>query len=200
MNARVGLRFLPFLMMLILFWSQGTLNAAAAENASVSDALQQAMRSAHLPEPLFPTKPTNADEDRDLAQALVSYGSRIKADDLSSLTAFVAGHSDSGWSSAVLTNLGIVYLHYGYFSRALDAWQKAWRDGKDATDPQIRALVDRAVGELARLDASLGRNDELAKLFDEIGTRAVSGSATEGVQSAREELDLAAKDPRHLYL
>lgn len=80
------------------------------------------------------------------------------------------------------------------------AWRAAWEAGKNATEPRARALVDRAVGELARLEASLGHFDELAALFEEIGNRPVTGPATEAIQTAREELILAAKDPRHLFL
>ncbi|HEX4079499.1 MAG TPA: hypothetical protein VHX61_11590, partial [Rhizomicrobium sp.] len=56
------------------------------------------------------------------------------------------------------------------------------------------------MGELARLYASLGKNKELAALFTEIGERPISGSATESVQTAREELTLSRRDPRHLYI
>lgn len=27
---------------------------------------------------------------------------------------------------ALLTDLGLAYYHYGYFSRAIDAWEQAW--------------------------------------------------------------------------
>jgi hypothetical protein len=56
------------------------------------------------------------------------------------------------------------------------------------TEPRARALVDRTVGELARLQAGLGHTEELAALLDDIGDRPVSGPATEAVQAARETL------------
>lgn len=135
-----------------------------------------------------------------MAQAVASYEGRSDPDDFGSLLAFLAKYPHSGWNSALLTNLGLAYLHSGYFSRALDAWQAAWREGRNASEPHARALVDRAVGELARLEAALGHFDDLSALFDELGERKVSGSATEAIQVAREELVLAAKDPRHLFL
>jgi hypothetical protein len=100
----------------------------------------------------------------------------------------------------VLTNLGISYRHYGYFSRALAAWEEAWREGKPATAGRGRALVDRAVGELVRLRAQLGHQQRLATLLDEIGNRPVSGPATEMVQEGRETLWVMRADPKHLYL
>ena len=68
------------------------------------------------------------------------------------------------------------------------------------TEPRARALVDRTVGELARLQAGLGHTEELAALLDDIGDRPVSGPATEAVQAARETLGAMRTDPKHLYL
>ena len=60
-------------------------------------------------------------------------------------------------------------------------------------------IVDRAVGELALLEASLAQYDQLAALFKEIGDRPISGSATEFVQVAREQLNLVGKADAHLF-
>ena len=169
--------------------------AAAPDAASVATTI----RTAHFAEPLVATAATAPDEDRALARALKAYEQRTKADDFSSLTGFLSKYPQSGWAPALLTNLGLSYLHYGYYSRALDAWQRAWRQGNGATQPEARALVDRAVGELARLEASLGQFKRLAALFDEIGGRPITGSATEAVQAAREFLSLLGKDDAHLF-
>ena len=157
------------------------------------------LRSAHFAEPLVATGPTTAADDQALAEAVAAYERRSRPDDLEALTGFLSAHPESGWAPALLTNLGLSYLHDGYFTRALDAWQRAWTVGKAATEPHARALVDRAVGELARLYATLGKMDELAALFDEIGTRPITGSATEAVQTARETLALVHKEHRHLF-
>jgi RHS repeat-associated protein len=174
--------------------------AQTGDSAEANDvSLENVIRAAHFPEPLISTQPTTPDENRALSQALTVYNQRTAPEDAESLSKFVAAYPHSGWAPALLTNLGLIYLHDGYFSRALDAWQTAWREGKHATDPDAKALVDRAVGELAHLEASLGKNKELAALFDEIGDRPITGSATEAVQSAREELALVKRDPRHLF-
>jgi RHS repeat-associated protein len=173
--------------------------AQAASAASPATALAT-IQSGHFAEPLVATAPTTTAEDLALANAVAAHERRTVPDDVGSLTAFLSQYPHSGWAPAVLTNLGLAYLHEGYFSRALEAWQTAWREGRGATEPHARALVDRAVGELARLEASLGHFDELAALFDEMGGRAVTGPATEAVQVASEERLLAIKDPRHLFL
>ncbi|WP_292502311.1 RHS repeat-associated core domain-containing protein [Mesorhizobium sp.] len=174
-----------------------TVSAATVPNpASISAAIS----SARLPEALVATSPTSALDDDALAQALREYGQKSDPSRLSGLEEFVAKHPSSPWAAAVWTNLGLAYLHEGYFSRAIEAWRQAWTTGKSATDPRARALVDRAVGELAQLYANLGHNDKLSDLFDEIGRRPITGSATEAFQNAREELDLTTKDPRHLFI
>jgi len=175
--------------------------SAVAEPLRVasSEAVPPTIRSAMLAEPLVRTAPTTAAQDQALAEALAARDRRRMPDGLGQLEAFVSAHPDSGWTPSVLTNLGISYLHQGYFSKALDAWRTAWRLGKASDVPEGRALVDRAVGEFAMLQASLGRMNELAALFDEIGSRAVTGSATEKVQVAREMLGLIDKKDHHLF-
>jgi hypothetical protein len=111
--------------------------------------------TAHFAEPLVRTGPTTAAEDAALSQTVAAYERRTQPGDISSLNAYLAEHPHSGWDAAILTNLGLSYIHDGYFSRAISAWRLAWADGKDATDPKPRALIDRAIGELARLYASL---------------------------------------------
>ena len=55
----------------------------------------------------------------------------------------------SPWRGALLTCLGLEYYKTAYYSRALEAWEKAWPLAKDATDIKGKAIADRAVGELA---------------------------------------------------
>ncbi|MDQ0564128.1 RHS repeat-associated protein [Rhizobium mesoamericanum] len=153
-----------------------------------------------LSEPLVPTLQPLPAEDAALSAAIDAFRHRADPSDYSSLTTFLSRYPHSGWSAAVWTNLGLSYLHDGYFSRAIEAWQNAWMEGKNATNPAAQALVDRAVGELARLNANLGRTQQLAALFDDIGARPITGSATEAVQEAREQLVLVKADPRHLFV
>ncbi len=158
------------------------------------------LAAAHLPEPLVATGPTASSEDAALLAAVDRYQSRTDADDFSALTGFLARHPHSAWRVALSANLGIVYLHYGYVTRALAAWETAWREGRDATEPRAKALVDRAVGELLSLEAALGHRQKLVALLDEVGERPVSGPATEMLQYARQTLWVMNTDPRHLYL
>jgi hypothetical protein len=175
--------------------------ASAFAGAGVAAGPAEAQLAAlHLPEPLVATGPTSAAEDAALLAAATRYRHRADPDDFSALTWFLSAYPNSAWRVAVLTDLGIDYRRYGYFSRALAAWSAAWRDGKDAADREARALVDPAAGELVRLEVELGYRDRLAVLLEEIGNRPVSGAATELVQLGRETLWVMRTDPKHLYI
>jgi YD repeat-containing protein len=182
----------------------GVAIGAAASGVDHSPAVDEAvagkLAAAHFPEPLVTTGPTTQAEDRALLRAVAAYERRTNPEDFTSLNRFLSAHPHSGWRAALLTNLGLSYLHYGYFSRAIDAWEEAWRAGKDATGLRAKALVDRTVGELVRLHAQLGHVDRAASLLDEIGDRPITGSATEAVQTARDTLWVMRNDPRHLCL
>jgi RHS repeat-associated protein len=202
MKARIRSAFLAVwlgLALTALAHPPGLATQAHAAVPADSTPLAVLIRDAHFAEPLVAAAPTTPDEDAALARAVAAYEQRTKHGDASSLKEFLSRYPQSGWAPALLVNLGLSYLHEGHFSPALAAWQDAWRLGKGATEPRARALVDRAVGELARLYASLGHVERLQALFDEIGDRAVTGSATEAVQVAREMLVLVEKDPRHLF-
>jgi len=189
---------------LLALLTLGAGNAAAATLVPAPDAanaeIDARLAAAHLPEPLVATGPTTRAEDEALVRAVSVYEHRGDPDDFTSLTGFLSAYPHSGWRVAVLTNLGVTYLHYGYFARALDAWEAAWQGGKRATERRARALVDRAVGELVSLHAQLGHQEQLAALLKDIGDRPVSGSATQMVQSARDTLWVMRTDPKHLFL
>jgi YD repeat-containing protein len=201
MKIRKTLFAAPFCIAMLLLLETGSPGQSVrVATGSVPISAVEIIRAARFGEPLVATAGTKPEEDFALAQALSTYEQRVKPDDVSSLTAYLVDHPHSGWAPALLINIGLSDLHYGYFSRAIEAWQKAWIEGRHAEEPQARALVDRAVGELARLYAELGHVERLAALFEDIGDRAVTGSATEAVQVAREILLLVDKDPRHLFI
>src|SRR5262249_50734567 len=106
----------------------------------------------------------------------------------------------SAWRVALLTNLGLSYYHYGYFSRALDAWERAWKAGRNTDDVNAQPLEDRAVGELARMHARLGHSERLKALFKELGDRHVTGPATEAIAGAMEGLWMMQNEPGTAYL
>jgi RHS repeat-associated protein len=170
--------------------------AADGQRAGASE-LQGLITAAHFEEPLVRMTQTSAAEDVALSETLLK---RQAGGGPKVLQAYARDYPRSGWTPAIELNLGLSALRAGYFTEALSAFESAWTVGRDATDPQARLVVDLAVGRLARLEASLGKNDDLRQLFRDIGSRPIAGSATEDIQTAREEFELSTKDPRHLYL
>src|SRR5437867_1064878 len=159
-----------------------------------------AIASSQFEEPLVATAPTSRGEDNALLQAIQAYHKQPVADDFRPFDVFLSDYPRSGWRMALLTNLGLSYYHYGHFSKAIDSWEHAWRAGRPVTETRAKALVDRAVGELARMHARLGHAERLASLFQEIGERPVIGPATEAIQGAREGLWLMQNEPGVAYL
>ena len=81
--------------------------------------------------------------------------------------------------------MGIEYYNTAHYSLALEAWSKAWELGQNATEPNAKAIADRAVGELAGLEARLGRVAELEVLFKSVEGRVFTGPATDRIYRAR---------------
>lgn len=132
-------------------------------------------------------------ENRALADALAAYQkARLAAGpsdamnvDVTAFEKFLRDYPHSVWRVSLLTNLGTEYYRRAAFSKALAAWQAAWKAGRDEKSPAGREVVDRALGELAKMDARLGRVPELQALVSEAGERKVRGLGAEAYQGAR---------------
>jgi RHS repeat-associated protein len=149
-----------------------------------------------LEEPLVAMGDVTEQENTDLGAALAAFrdtpsqtGQQGDYDDYAKpLLAFIAAHPGSNWNAALYADIGFGYYRAGYYSRTLTYLDKAWQLGRNATTPQARLMIDRAVGELARMHARVGHDKELEALFIDIGSRPISGSATELIQGAHEGL------------
>ena len=150
---------------------------------------QDILQGHFFEEPLVPigAEPTPA-ENAALAAALQNYSKRTGPDDFFSLTGFLDAYPESSWNAALLTHLGLEYCYTGHYSKALEAWRRAWELANAATDPRGKAIADRAVGELAYLYARLGRMVELNELLKSVEDRVFSGPATQRIIGAREGL------------
>ncbi|MVA82646.1 peptidase C39 [Agrobacterium vitis] len=192
--ARAGVHLVALAALLGPF---GTIPWSSAADAS--DALI-GVRLAGLPEPFVASRSTTAEETAALNTMLGPSSTLSISGTTEALEIFAIRNPNSGWTAGVWANLGAKYYHDGHFSKALEAWQKSWTLGKDATQPEARAMIDGAVSNLAGLYANLGQMDKLSALLTEIADRPISGSATEEIQGAAELLKLSRTDPRHLFI
>src|ERR1035438_3079320 len=125
---------------------------APADGAISADSAARARLStlaAQFDEPLVRTASTSLAEDRALLSAIESY--RALPDDPGALNNFLSDHPRSGWRVALLTNLGLAWYNGGYFSRAIAAWEQAWREGRGITDPCPRGPMGPAPRGLLRM-------------------------------------------------
>lgn len=151
--------------------------------------------------PLIPMgKEPSQEENRALSDAIRSYLGRTHPDDDSGFQRFLQRFPNSSWRVGLLTDLGLVYRKSGYFTKALAAWEEAWAVGKNETGTDAAAIVDRAVAELAELNARLGRYDRLETLFTETAGRNIRGSNRQRMVDAKEGLALMNNRPEVAFL
>lgn len=147
-------------------------------------------------EPLIPLEgEAQEGENVALGRALKAYVDRADKDDISALEGFLQAYPESRWKAALQTNLGIVRRKAGYFTEALERLEEAWELGKAATTVEAKVQADRAVGELADLNARFGRYDRMAELFAETEPRDIVGTAQSLLEGAKEGYWRMTKKP-----
>jgi len=150
-------------------------------------------------EPLVPLGAPSQAENDALATALVAFASRTSADDFSALEDFLKSEPDGHWHASVLFNLGWEYYNTGYYSKTISAWQEAWDELQGAQDEAARQLADRCIGELAKMHARIGDAEKLETIFNEVGDRPLTGSASELMAGAKQALWLMQNRPEIAY-
>ena len=153
-----------------------------------------------LDEPLVPTdNQPRVEENQALAGALSAYAKRATPDDCASLAAYLDAFPNSRWSGPLLLHLGAEYYNYGYFSKALEAWQQAWQQLETAQYPPAKAEADRSLGELAQMYSRLGRMAELSQLLDSTKDRDLQGPGTQLIHAAKDALWLMQNKPDYSF-
>ena len=151
-------------------------------------------------EPLLPIGgKTSPAENKALAKAITAFSKAANPEQTEPLTGFLDHFPSSSWRASLLANLGIIYRSTASWSKALDAWEQAWKILAPQTEPKAKALGDSVVGSLAQMNARLGRYDRLESLFAEIKDRDVRGPATEKLAGARQGLALMNDRPQDAF-
>jgi hypothetical protein len=166
-----------------------------------SEPRDEEFAASHLfAEPLIPVGgKTNPTENKALAAAITAFVKAANPEQTHRLSEFLDRFPQSTWRASLLANLGTVYRSTGYWSKALDAWEESWKLLSKETVPRENALGDFVLGELAQLNARLGRAERLEALFAEIGDRDVRGPATEKVAEAKQGLVLMQNRPQDAF-
>jgi len=152
-------------------------------------------------EPLVPTGAArDRSEDAALSKLILARQAARNSEGLDGFVQFLRAHPQSRWRPSLFLDLGIAYRRSAYFTRALESWEEAWKLLKDEHDPRLRDLGDRAVGELAELNARLGRYERLESLFREIEGRNVRGPASEKIGAARAGFGVMQTEPDRAFL
>jgi RHS repeat-associated protein len=149
-----------------------------------------------LEEPLVPVNGSpSPEETRALARSLQAYLEAGSGENVGPLVAFLEGHSVSAWRASLQLNLGLVYLRTGYYSRAVRLLDESWAVAERSTDLRGRAVADRALGELTRLNARLGKPQRVEELLQAALQRNVGGSAAEMIVQGKQILWLIRHHP-----
>ena len=72
-----------------------------------------------------------------------------------------------------------------------------WRAGSDSRRPQT--LADQAVGQLLQLESRLGHADGVEAVIADIGTRALTGAATEQYSNAKQAVWVMGTAPEEAF-
>lgn len=119
-----------------------------------------------FPEPLQPVGEVGEDDGTDaLGGAINVWVARDVADDFSALEGFVANYKDSAWTPAIQYNLGRLYYHTGYFSKAIATYEAVWDACRRRKEVRGQAIAMQAASELALMYARTGRKGELMALL-----------------------------------
>lgn len=172
---------------------------SATLHFSAAPTVEEISRSHVFAHPLTASGEVTSEENSALATALTNFSGRATRDDFSALTAFLDAYPQSPWRASLLLNLGLSYYHSGYFSKALDAWERAWNESKQETSAPLQAVADHAAAQLAKMNARIGRADRLESLFAELNGRKVTGAANEILLGAREGLRLMRHKPEDAF-
>ena len=139
-------------------------------------------------QPLIPVREPAAAENQALIAALEGFKERTVRDDFSRLTQFLEQNPDSPWGPALQAQLGDEYYRVGRYSKAIEAWKRAWVSGSSNLEGHRAANANRAGSELAMMYARLGRMSELRPLLGQLEKRPARGQVPRNLRGARDGL------------
>ena len=137
-----------------------------------------------LPEILQPVGTPDPADTRGLAAAIAAYLSQSDRQDLFGLESYARQYPRSAWTPSLLVGLGRAWYDQGRYSRALEAYEQAFRLTKKREEGAgVHAL---AGAHYAKMLARVGRQNELADFFEkEEAAKATAANTTELLAQAK---------------
>lgn len=152
-------------------------------------------------EPLVPLAAVELPgENLALAGALLAYKGQANPIGFDAITAFVQAYPGSKWRASLEVEMGVLLREAGSFSKSLELLSSAWSRSKGGEGIEVRAMADRAFGEMADLCARAGRTDQLVAMFDEAGSRDFQGPGAVMVARSRAALRFMTSNPEKGFL
>jgi YD repeat-containing protein len=148
-----------------------------------------------LPFPIVAVRDADPKETAALAAALAEYRDGGNMEAVAPFERFLTERPGSPWTPALRSAVGVIDRQNGYLSRALDRFEESWNELKSEQAPAARTIADVTLGNLAELNAALGRTERLRSLLKEVDGRRLGGYAAEQVSSARVGLAMMDNDP-----
>ena len=162
-------------------------SGVASQPISAAPSDEELWTRAPLPDPLVPTPGrSTAAETRALSSALEAYRIKGGGENIASLEAFLRTYPESRWAPSLLLNFGRIAYDTGYFSKALGFWKDAWDRSKDGQDEVSVRIANLALAEYAKMNARVGRKEELDRVFVLAQSRQFMGDARVKIGSALE--------------
>ncbi|MGH7977780.1 MAG: RHS repeat-associated core domain-containing protein [Limisphaerales bacterium] len=176
-------------------------DGVAVAQSSAETAAQRVMR-----QPLFPdalvwigSQPTEA-ESQALLGDINAFSTEGIGPGFAALSRFVDDYPRSGWTPDLQIHLAEYDRARGRYIEALGYWQAAWDETRDGKEAKARKLAVRAIAGWTRLLASLGRKDQLEKLFAELSSRHLPlGTYATEIEETKEGLATMRTEPGRSY-
>lgn len=165
--------------------------AAAADHLSKLRGFEEA---------LVPFGPSDAAEDRALLVLVQGWFDRNDGENTAELDQFIRSHPRNAWTPSLALNLGLIHYRQGRFTQALEQWQLAWDQGRNADGVAQQRTVQRAYTEMLRMYSRVGRKVEVARLLEQGKNLRFSGPASGLLTQAHEALWLMENEPGRSFM
>jgi RHS repeat-associated protein len=115
------------------------------------------------------------------------------------LARFMESRPTSAWQPSLLVNAGLMLLRDGFQTRASVDFRAAWDLAKNDRTAFGIAVADRAIGQLLTMESRLGHAQALEKLLQDVGSRELTGKATEQLTAAKQALWVMQNAPAEAF-